>query len=151
MTGTSTDTIERTIVLKAPRARVWRALTDTGEFGNWFGAVMEGSFVAGSPARGKITHPEYKDHLMEIVVDRIEPETLFSWYWHPAAIDAAVDYSSEPMTHVVFKLDDVAEGTRLTVTETGFSGVPLARQATAYRMNSEGWQFQFENIQRYVG
>jgi hypothetical protein len=87
---------------------------------------------------------------MEIVIDRIEPETLFSWYWHPAAIDAAVDYSSEPMTHVVFKLDEVAEGTRLTVTETGFSGVPLARQATAYRMNIEGWQFQFENIQRYV-
>jgi uncharacterized protein YndB with AHSA1/START domain len=145
-----TDKIERTIVLRAPRSRVWRALTDAREFGTWFGVKVEGAFAPGARLRGAITHKGYEHVTWDITIDRMEPERLFSWRWHPAAVEPGVDYTSEPMTLVVFELEEVAEGTRLTVTESGFDDVPLARRAQAYRMNGEGWAWQMQSIESYV-
>jgi uncharacterized protein YndB with AHSA1/START domain len=152
MNSTQTDRIEKKIVLKAPRSRVWQALTDSKQFGEWFGCEVEGPFIAGGTlTRASLTMREYKGRQMEFVVDRIEPESFFSWRWHPAAIDEGIDYASEPMTNVEFHLKEIAGGTELTVIETGFDQVPLARQATAYRMNIGGWEHQMDQIATYVG
>jgi uncharacterized protein YndB with AHSA1/START domain len=149
--ASSTDRIEKKVHLKAPRARVWKALTDAEEFGRWFGVKLEGPFVPGERARGRITHPGYEHVTMEIVVDRMEPEHTFAWRWHPAAIEPDVDYASEPMTVVAFTLEEQDGGTLLTVVESGFDGVPLTRRQTALRMNTEGWEGQMRNIERHVG
>jgi uncharacterized protein YndB with AHSA1/START domain len=150
MIETSTDRIEKEIVMRAPRARVWRALTDAREFGRWFGAELSDDFVAGQRARGRITIPGY-DHLtLELDVERMEPERVFSWRWHPYAVDPKQDYSQEPTTLVVLELDDVPDGTRLRVTESGFDRIPVARRAEAFRMNSGGWEAQVQNIARHV-
>jgi uncharacterized protein YndB with AHSA1/START domain len=146
-----TGRIEKQIVLKAPRSRVWKALTDTKEFSAWFGVDMDGRFTAGKPIRGRITHPGYEGIVMEVLVERIEPETFFSWRWHPYAHDAKVDYSKEPMTLVEFRLDEVPEGTRLSVVESGFDKVPAWRRDEAFRMNSAGWAAQMEHIRKHVG
>jgi len=146
----STDRIEKRIELRAPRSRIWRAITDAKEFGTWFGVKLEGAFAPGAVVRGRITHPGY-DHLtMDVTVERVDPETLFSYRWHPYAIDPAVDYSSEPMTLVEFHLDEIRDGTRLTVIESGFDRIPLARRAEAFRMNDGGWAAQIKNIERHV-
>jgi uncharacterized protein YndB with AHSA1/START domain len=145
-----TDTIQRTVVLRAPRSRVWRALTEAREFGTWFGVNVDGVFKPGARMRGNIVHKGYEHVVWDITIDRMEPERLFSWRWHPAAIEPGVDYASEPTTLVVFELEEVPEGTRLTVTESGFDDVPLARRAQAYRMNSEGWEWQMRSIESYV-
>ena len=150
MNPSPTDRIERTIVLRAPRIRVWRALTDPVEFGAWFGVRLEGKFEPGARVRGAITHPGYEHVTLDITVERMEPQRLFSWRWHPYAIEPGVDYSHEPTTLVVFELQDVPEGTRLTVVESGFDEVPLARRALAYRMNGEGWTMQVQSIARHV-
>lgn len=146
----STDLIEKTIVLKAPRARVWRALTDSKEFGEWFEVAFEGPFVAGQSLKGRITYKGYEHLTLDILVDRIEPERFFSFRWHPGAIDPAVDYSKEPTTLVAFTLEEVAGGTRLTVVESGFDAIPAARRAEAFRMNEDGWTEQMTNVERYV-
>lgn len=151
MTETSTDRIEKEIVLRAPRAKVWRAITDSREFGKWFGAEMKDPFVAGARAEGKITSPGYEHLTLEVHVERMEPEHLFSWRWHPYAVDPHQDYSNEPTTLVVFELEEVPQGTRVKVTESGFDRIPLARRAEAFRMNSAGWAAQLQNIARYVG
>ncbi|MFA5897507.1 MAG: SRPBCC family protein [Hyphomicrobium sp.] len=146
----TTDRIEKSVVLKASRSQVWRALTSADQFGAWFGAKMNGPFVAGMRATGRITIPDY-DHLnLELLIDRIEPESLFSYRWHPYAVEADVDYSSEPMTLVEFHLADDPGGIKLTVIESGFDQIPIARRATAYRMNDGGWAGQMQNIARYV-
>lgn len=146
----STDRIEKDIVLKAPRTRVWRALTSSQEFGEWFGAKIEGPFVPGAKVLGRITTKGY-DHLsMEILIERVEPEHLFSYRWHPYAVDPDVDYSHEPMTLVEFQLHDVPDGTRLNVVESGFDRIPAERRATAFRMNEGGWTAQMGNIERYL-
>jgi uncharacterized protein YndB with AHSA1/START domain len=146
----STDRIEKQIVLRAPRSQVWQALTRPAEFGEWFGAKIEGAFEPGARVSGRITIKGY-DHLtMEIVIDRVEPEHLFSYRWHPYAVDPAVDYSGEPMTLVEFQLHEVPDGTRLTVVESGFDRIPAERRATAFRMNDGGWTAQIKNIERYV-
>jgi uncharacterized protein YndB with AHSA1/START domain len=146
----STDRIEKQIVLKAPRSRVWRALTSSQEFGEWFGARMDGPFLPGAKVGGRITTTGY-DHLqMEIVIERVEPEHLFSYRWHPYAVDPDVDYSSEPMTLVELQLHDVPDGTRLSVVESGFDRVPAERRAMAFRMNEGGWAAQMANIERYL-
>ena len=147
----STDRIEKKIRLKAARARVWRALTDAKEFGAWFGVELEGPFVAGETVRGKITHPEHRDLVMEVRVERIEPERVFAYRWHPAAVDPNVDYGREPTTLVEFTLADSDGGTLLTLVESGFDAIPEARRATALRMNDGGWTHQMESIARYVG
>jgi uncharacterized protein YndB with AHSA1/START domain len=144
----STDRIEKTIILRAPRSRVWKALTDPAQFGEWFGTKLAGRFVPGQRMRGPISIPGY-DHLsFEVLVERMEPERLFSWRWQPGG-DPDVD-PAEPMTLVVFELEDIAEGTRLTVTESGFDQIPIARRGKAYRENDEGWTGQLENITKYL-
>jgi uncharacterized protein YndB with AHSA1/START domain len=147
----STDRIEKDIVLKAPRARVWRALTDTREFGTWFGADLKGAtFTPGAKVEGKITSPGYEHVTLELMVERVEPERLLSWRWHPHAVDPKTDYSGEPTTLVVFELRDVPEGTHLKVVESGFDAIPAARRAEAWRMNGQGWASQLRNVERHV-
>jgi len=149
-TATGTDRIEKEIVMKAPRAKVWRALTDAAEFGKWFGVEMKDTFAPGARAQGRITHPGYEHLTLDMTVERMEPERLFSWRWHPYAVDPKQDYSSEPTTLIECELTDVPGGTRLRVVESGFDRIPLARRAEAYRMNSEGWAEQVQNIARYL-
>lgn len=130
---------------------MWRALTSAEEFGSWFGAKLAGPFTAGARVRGPVTHKGYEHLTMDITIERMEPERLFSWRWHPHPIDPTVDYAAEPTTLVTFELKDAPEGTLLTVVESGFDGIPLARRASAYRGNEEGWTAQMENVQRHVG
>jgi uncharacterized protein YndB with AHSA1/START domain len=147
----STDRVERKILLKAPRSRVWRALSDAKEFGDWFGVNFTGqSFVEGKRAQGKITYPGYEHLVMEVLIERMVPERHLSWRWHPAAIDSSVDYSGEPTTLVVFELAEAEGGTLLTVAESGFDQLPQARRATALRMNTSGWEEQMKNIEKHV-
>jgi uncharacterized protein YndB with AHSA1/START domain len=144
------DRIEKQIELKAPVSRVWRALTDYREFGEWFRVKFEGPFVAGQVSRGQITHPGYEHLRMEVVVQKIEPERYFSYTWHPYAIDAKVDYSKETPTLVEFRLEKNATGTLLKVTESGFDKIPSGRRAEAFRMNDNGWAQQLKNIESHV-
>jgi len=146
----SADRIEKSIVLRAPRARVWRALTTPDEFGRWFGARLAGDFAPGARVTGQITTPGHGHLTFEMVVEKVQPEGLFSFRWHPYAVDPAVDYANEPMTLVELRLAEVADGTQLSVTESGFDRIPLARRAEAFRMNEQGWAGQLQNIQGYV-
>src|SRR5262245_26257226 len=123
--ASSTDSVKRTILIQAARSRVWRALTEAAEFGTWFGVKVEGQFRPGAHLRGAVTHPGYEHVMWDIIVERMEPERVFSWRWHPYSVEKGVDYSHEPRTLVVFELDEVGEGTRLTVVESGFDQVPL--------------------------
>lgn len=146
----STDRIEKRFDVRAPRARVWRALANANEFGAWFGIKLEGAFAAGETTRGRLTIPNY-DHLtLDIQVEQIEPERYFSYRWHPYAIDPNVDYSSEPTTLVEFHLDEIADGTAVTIVESGFDRIPLARRAEAYRMNDAGWAGQAKKLASYL-
>jgi uncharacterized protein YndB with AHSA1/START domain len=145
------DRIEKRVDLKAPVARVWRALTDHQEFGEWFRVKIDGPFVPGEVSRGYITHPGYEHLKWEAVVKAMEPERLFSFTWHPYAIDPKMDYSAEPPTLVEFRLEKTGAGTRLTVTESGFDKIPAGRRAEAFRMNEGGWAQQMKNIERHVG
>jgi uncharacterized protein YndB with AHSA1/START domain len=145
------DRIEKRIELKAPVPRVWRALTDYREFGTWFRVALEGPFVPGKEVRGRITYPGYEHLAMAVTVQRIELERLFSFNWHPYAIDPNVDYSAEPPTLVEFTLQDVPGGTLLVVVESGFAALPANRRDEAFRMNDGGWSIQVENIARHVG
>src|SRR5580698_6620936 len=138
----SESKIEKRIELKAPVSRVWRALTDHREFGEWFRIHLEGPFVAGQVARGQITHPGYEHVTMEFVVQKIEPERHFSYTWHPYAVDPKVDYSGETPTLVEFTLEPTATGTLLLVTESGFDKIPSGRRAEAFLRNDGGWAEQ---------
>ncbi len=142
--------IEKQIELNAPVSRVWRALTDYREFGEWFRVALDGPFVVGQPARGHITWPGYEHIVWQAVIQKIEPEMLFSFTWHPYAVDPAVDYSAEPPTLVEFRLEPTATGTRLTLIESGFENVPAHRRAEAFRMNEGGWTQQMQNIETHV-
>jgi uncharacterized protein YndB with AHSA1/START domain len=152
MSLSDTDRIERQTLLRVPRSRVWRALTEPAEFGAWFGVnVNSGTFAPGARVSGHITHKGYEHLTLEMTIERMEPERLFSWRWHPYAVEPGVDYSAEPATLVVFELENVPGGTMLRVVESGFDVVPLARRAQAYRMNGEGWTLQMGAIERYLG
>jgi uncharacterized protein YndB with AHSA1/START domain len=144
------DRIEKQVEIAAPVARVWQALTDSRQFGEWFLVKMEGPFVAGKPVAGQITHPGYEHVRMQIVVKAIDPETLFSFTWHPYAIDSKVDYTQEEPTLIEFRLKATAGGTLLTVTESGFDKIPAQRRAEAFLRNDSGWAQQMKNIQAYV-
>ena len=145
------DQIEKSIELKASVSRVWRALTDHHEFGAWFRVDLSGvRFEPGKLAQGKMTYPGHEGAPFEMIIDRMEAPRLFAFRWHPYGIDQDYDYSSEPMTLIEFRLDEVEGGTRLTVTESGFDAIPLSRRAEAFRMNSEGWSEQIRNIEAYV-
>lgn len=148
---TTTDRIERQILLKAPRSRVWRALANAEAFGDWFGVALKGKqFIAGRRTQGNITYPGYEHVVWNVLIERIEPEHTLSFSWHPYAVDPAIDYSQEPVTLVVFELEEVADGTLLRLVESGFDNIPLARRPEAFRMNSGGWDAQMKNIEQYV-
>jgi uncharacterized protein YndB with AHSA1/START domain len=151
-TMSDTDRIERSVVINAPRDRVWRALSNAEEFGTWFGANLKGqTFAAGQRTRGQITFAGYEHVWFDVVIDRVEPKDLLSYRWHPYAIDSAVNYDEEQPTLVTFLLQDApGNGTLLTVVETGFDNVPPQRRLDAFRMNSRGWEQQLACIVRHV-
>ncbi|MCC7479413.1 SRPBCC family protein [bacterium] len=146
----SSDRIEKEVLLKAPVSRVWRALTDYQEFGEWFRVNLDGPFIAGQKTSGKILHPGYEHLRLEVDVERLEPESYFSYHWHPYAVDQLVDYSHEEPTLVEFSLSAQEGGTLLRVVESGFERIPASRRDEAYRMNSGGWAGQMDNIGRYL-
>jgi len=136
------------MVLRAPRAKVWRALTDPAQFGQWFGVKVNEPFTPGRRVRGPITIPAYAHLTFEVTVEQMEPERLFSWRWQPGAMQDT--HPADPTTLVVFELEEVPEGTRLTVRETGFDQIPVSRRGKAYRENTEGWTGQFGNLRKFV-
>lgn len=144
------DVIEKRIEIKAPVARVWRALTDYREFGTWFRVKLDGPFVPGQMSTGYITHPGYEHLKWEATVRKMEPERLFSFTWHPYAIEPSIDYSKEPPTLVEFRLEPKDGGTVLFVTESGFDAIPKDRRFEAFRMNDGGWTEQMGNIKRFA-
>ncbi|MEX0678838.1 MAG: SRPBCC family protein [Pirellulales bacterium] len=146
----STDRIEREILLKAPRSRVWRALSNAEEFGDWFGVALKGkTFAAGERVQGQITSPGYEHLVFDVVIERMEPECLLSWRWHDA-VEPGVDDSKEPTMLVVFELKEGEGGTLLSVVESGFDSLPPARRLDAFRENSGGWDEQMRNIEKHV-
>lgn len=145
------DRIEKRIELQAPVSRVWRALTDYREFGEWFRVKLDGPFVAGQISSGHITYPGYEHLQWEVAVQKMEPERLFSFTWHPYAIDPKIDYSTETPTLVEFRLEKTASGgTLLLLTESGFDKIPSGRRLEAFRRNDGGWTEQMRNIDSYV-
>jgi uncharacterized protein YndB with AHSA1/START domain len=144
------DRIEKTIELKAPVSRVWRALTDHREFGTWFRVRLDAPFVPGQVSRGQLTYPGYEHVRWEVLVQRMEPERLFSFTWHPYAVDPSQDYSAEQPTLVEFTLQAIPSGTLLRVVEAGFDKLPSKRRLEAFRMNEGGWNEQMQNIARHV-
>jgi len=151
-TVVDTDRIERSVVINAPRERVWRALSEAESFGTWFGANLKGqAFAPGQRVRGPMTGCGHEHILFDVVVERVEPQRLFSFRWHPLAIDPAVDYSKEEPTLVTFTLKDApGNGTLLTVVESGFDAVPPHRRQEAFRMHGTGWDVQLANVARHV-
>jgi uncharacterized protein YndB with AHSA1/START domain len=157
----STDRIEKRVLLRASRERVWRAISDSKQFGSWFGVEFDGPFVAGASIIGKMVtttvdaevakrQETYRGYRFEFAVDRVEPMRLFSFRWHPFAMDSSVDYSKEPSTLVVFELAEASDGTMLTVTESGFDQIPIERRAKAFAANEGGWAAQMKLIEKYL-
>jgi len=157
----STDRIEKKILLHAPLNRVWRAIADSAEFGSWFGMNFEGSFEAGATVRGTIvptmadeavaaSQKPYEGFPVELTIERIEPKRLLSFRWHPFALEPGVDYANEPTTLVVFELEETPEGVRLTVTESGFDGIPADRRAKAFDANEAGWGMVMGLIEKHL-
>ena len=151
MTESSTDRIHKEITLRAPLSRVWQALTDSVEFGEWFGVRLEGPFRVGEKIQGRITCPGHEHLTFEAWVERMEPERSFAFRWHPQAVNPEVDYSNEPTTLVEFHLKGDSGGTMLTVIESGFDEIPKEHRAEAFRRNEGGWAVQVENIKSHVG
>ncbi len=147
---TNTDRIEKKILIRAPKSRLWRALTNHQEFGTWFRAKLERGFAVGQPVTGKVTYPGYEHVTLSVTVERMDAEERFSFRWHPYAVDPKVDYSKEPTTLVEFRLEEAEEGTLLTVVESGFDRIPAARRDEAFRMNTGGWEIQMDNVRRHV-
>jgi uncharacterized protein YndB with AHSA1/START domain len=156
-----TDRIEKRILLRAPLSRVWRALTNAREFGTWFGMKCDDPFAPGACIRGVVApstvnadvakaQAAYEGLPFEIIVEEMDPERLFSFRWHPFAVDRNVDYSAEPTTLVVFALEETDDGVLLTVTESGFDRVPLARRAQAFTANEAGWGMVVKLIEEYL-
>jgi uncharacterized protein YndB with AHSA1/START domain len=158
---TTTDRIEKSVLLRAPRERVWRAISDAKEFGSWFGAELDGPFVAGARLTGRIVpttvdadvakaQEPHRGMTFAFFVERVEPMRLLSFRWHPFAIDPEVDYSNEPTTLVEFELEDSAGGTEVRITESGFDQIPIERRAKAFAANDEGWAAQAKLIEKYL-
>ncbi|HEX7080542.1 MAG TPA: SRPBCC family protein [Gammaproteobacteria bacterium] len=156
-----TDRIEKKVLLRAPRDRVWRAITDAKEFGTWFGVELDAPFVAGRRVPGRIVPTKVDADVAKLqephagvacdfMIERIEPMSLFSFRWHPSAVEPGADYSAEPTTLVVFELEETAEGTLLTITESGFDAIPIERRAEAFKSNEGGWAIQTQLIKKYV-
>jgi uncharacterized protein YndB with AHSA1/START domain len=146
----NTDRIEKEILLKASRTKVWRAISDVRQFGTWFRVELDGPFAAGKTLRGHSTYPGYEGKPVEMQIERVQPEDLFSYRWHPYAVDPKSDYSQEPTTLVEFRLSEAPGGTLLTVIESGFDKLPPHRRAEAFPRNEGGWALQIKNIEAYV-
>jgi len=146
----STDRIAQEIQLPNPRSRVWRALTDSQQFGAWFGMKFQEPFKVGSTLAGKIAFKGRGDVTFDITIEAIEPEHRFAYRWHPYAVEENVDYSKEPMTLVEFTLDVVDGGTLLKVVESGFDKIPASRRTQAFEMDTAGWTGQMKNIAKYL-
>lgn len=155
------DVIRKQVRLRAPLERVWKALTDSSEFGRWFGVRFDAPFKPGAKMTGTIVpttvdpavaaqQKPYEGKTFEITIDRIEPQRLFSFRWHPYAADEHVDYAAEPTTLVVFELQPEKDGVLLTVMESGFNGIPLSRRAKAFTANEDGWTHQMNLIAKYL-
>lgn len=155
------DQIKKVTTLRAPRERVWRAVSDAKQFGTWFGVAFDQPFTPGAKLTGSITPTKvdpavaksqepYSGRTFEFSVEAIEPMRMISFRWHPFAVDPNTDYSSEPTTLIVFELDEVPEGTRLTITESGFDKIPLHRRAEAFKMNEGGWEMQTKLLEKYL-
>jgi len=150
MTTGQLDRIEKDVVLRAPRGRVWKALANVEEFNQWFGVNLQGEFAPGAKLSGRIRHKGYEHLTMAITIERFEPEHTLAWRWHPGAEGGEVAKSEEETTHVVFTLDEVPEGTRLRVVETGFDRVPVSRRERVFRENEGGWTGQMKAIKKYL-
>jgi uncharacterized protein YndB with AHSA1/START domain len=157
----NTDRIEKKILLRVPKARVWRALSDSTEFGTWFGMKFDGPFRPGAVMHGMITGTKvnvevarlqkpHEGKKFDITIEQMEPERLFSFRWHPHAVDESVDYSVEPTTLIVFTLEETRDGILLTVTESGFAQIPLTRRATAFEANEQGWGLVIKLVEEYL-
>ncbi len=161
MTAATTDRIEKTIALNAPRARVWKAVADAKEFGQWFGVRFDGPFTPGAvlhavivptavdPEIAKMQEP-YAGTPFDITVERVDPPRLLSFRWHPYSIEPGADYSKEPTTLVEFALEEAGSGTRLTITESGFDRIPLERRVKAFTANEQGWTGQLRLVEKYL-
>jgi uncharacterized protein YndB with AHSA1/START domain len=159
--SSSTDRIEKSLFLRAPQERVWRAISDAAEFGSWFGLELDGGFAPGIHLTGRIKptradadvakmQEKYEGTPLAMYIERIEPMNAFAFRWHPFAIDRTVDYSKEPMTLVTFTLEPADGGTRLTVVESGFDAIPLARRADAFEANAEGWDMMLQVFEKHL-
>jgi len=155
------DRIVKSVVVRAPRHQVWPAITDSKAFGTWFGAEFDGSFTPGAHVTGRIAPTQvdaavakaqepHKGKSIDITVDRVDPLRHFSFRWHPLAVDRSMDDSTEPSTLVQFDLEEVAEGTRLTVTESGFDQLPAAQRTEAFESNAGGWEKQMGLVRNFV-
>ena len=147
---TTPDRIEKLVTLDAPPSRVWKALTDVKQFNQWFGVSLNGTFTPGAEVSGNMSSPKYSHLTLTLWVESVEPEHLFSFRWHPYAIQEDVDYSEEPTTLVTFTLEPTSSGTLLKITESGFDAIPESRRSEAFSMNSGGWTAQAKNIQKFV-
>ena len=150
MQKSETSRIEKSVLIQAPRARVWKALTDLAEFSKWFGVSAEGEFSPGARLKMTVTIKEYAGIVFFLTVEKLRPMEFFSWRWHPGAPDPGVDYSMEPTTLVEFRLRDEAGGTRVTVVESGFEAIPLARRTKVLQENTGGWEYQMTSLEKYV-
>ena len=159
--SSSTDRVEKQLFLLAPQDKVWHAISDAREFGNWFGVEFDREFAPGARMTGRIKptkadlavaeiQKKYAGMRMALVVERVEPMRVFAYRWHPFAIDPDVDYSTEPMTLVTFTLEPTEGGTMLRVVESGFDAIPIGRRADAFEANEEGWGMQMQMIEKYL-
>jgi uncharacterized protein YndB with AHSA1/START domain len=150
MENTTENSIEKQIEIAAPVTRVWKALTDYRQFGEWFQVSLDGPFVHGKPVGGQLTFPGYEHVRMDLEVKTVQPENYFSYTWHPYSVDPKVDYTKETPTLVEFRLAPAKSGTSLTVTESGFDKIPADRRVQAFRMNTNGWTSQLKALETYV-
>jgi uncharacterized protein YndB with AHSA1/START domain len=146
----TTDRIEKHAVLRAPLSRVWQAITDSQQFGEWFRVDLQGAFAEGAVVSGRMTEPGYEHAIMEVLVEKISPQSYFAFRWHPYEENGGVDFATAPTTLVEFFLEEVSEGTRLTIVESGFDCIPPDKRGEAVRNNDQGWSYQMRNVERYV-
>ena len=157
----TTDRIEKEVLLRAPLDRVWRAISDADEFGQWFGVRFDGPFVPGTSVTGVITPTTVDEDVARAQepyagksdtwhIVAVEPKRRLAFRWHPYGVESGVDYSQEPTTLVEFTLDETADGVRLRIVESGFANIPAERRASAFEANSEGWAAQTELVRKYL-
>lgn len=145
-----TDRIEKTVDLKAPVSRVWRALTDHREFGTWFRAALDGPFALGKATRARSTYPGCEHIQWEMRVTQMEPERVFAFTSGVYGMDPGDERANDPPTTTTFTLEPIAGGTRLRMVESGYDKFPPGRRIAAWRGNDSGWDIQMGNIARHV-